>query len=128
MTILLIIVIAIALFFALTNGLHDASSVVATFIACGAATPLQAVGLAVFFGLAGAVLSGSAVVDTMTKIVSLTAEPALLNVLAAALLGAVLWNLITWHLGLPSSSTHALVGDIIGAVWVSSGFGQITWG
>jgi len=127
-TVLLIVVIAIALFLALTNGMHDVSSIVAIFIASGAATPLQAVGLAAVFGLAGAVLSGSAVADTIVKIVGLSAEPALLNVLAAALLGAVLWNLMMWRFGLPSSSTHALIGGVIGAVWISSGFGQIMWG
>ncbi|OPY58352.1 MAG: Low-affinity inorganic phosphate transporter 1 [Pelotomaculum sp. PtaU1.Bin035] len=126
--ILLIIVVTAALVFALTNGLHDASSVVATFIACGAATPLQAVGLASIFGLIGALLGGSAVADTVAKIVNLSAEPPLLNVLFAALLGAVMWNIITWYLGLPSSSTHALVGGIIGAVWVSDGFEHILWG
>ncbi len=125
---LLIIVVGIAFVFALTNGLHDASSVVATFIACGAATPLQAVGLAAVFGLLGAVLGGSAVANTVAGIVKLSVRPEMLNVLLAAMLGAVAWNLITWYLGLPSSSTHALVGGIIGAVWVSHGFEHILWG
>ncbi|MCG9967095.1 inorganic phosphate transporter [Pelotomaculum terephthalicicum JT] len=128
MIILIAVVVAAALVFALTNGLHDASSVVATFIACGAGTPLQAVGLASVFGLLGALFSGSAVADTVAKIVSLPVQPSLLSVLLAALLGAVVWNLITWYLGLPSSSTHALVGGIVGAVWVSSGCEHILWG
>jgi len=125
---LLIIVVAAALVFALTNGLHDASSVVATFIACGAATPLQAVSLAAVFCLLGALLGGSAVADTIVKIISLPVQLSLLNVLLSAVLGAVIWNLITWYLGLPSSSTHALVGGVIGAVWVSSGYRHILWG
>jgi PiT family inorganic phosphate transporter len=126
--ILLVVVVAAALVFALTNGLHDASSVVATFIACGAGTPFQAVGLASVFGLFGALFSGSAVADTVAKIVNLPVQPSLLSVLLAALLGAVVWNLITWYFGLPSSSTHALVGGVVGAVWVSNGFGNILWG
>lgn len=126
--ILIVVVVAAALVFALTNGLHDASSVVATFIACGAGTPLQAVGLASVCGLLGALFSGSAVADTVAKIVSLPVQPPLLGVLLAALLGAVVWNLITWYLGLPSSSTHALVGGIVGAVWISSGYEHILWG
>lgn len=126
--ILLVIVIAAALLFALTNGLHDASSVVATFIACGAATPIQAVGLAAVFGFSGAMLGGSAVANTFTNIVSVSMHNSLLVILLAAVLAAVVWNLITWYFGLPSSSTHALVGGIIGAVWASSGFHQVLWG
>ncbi|MDS1029220.1 inorganic phosphate transporter [Bacillota bacterium LX-D] len=126
--IIVIIVVFIALIFALTNGLHDASSVVATMIACGAATPLQAIGLASFFCLLGALLTGNAVANTIAKIVTLPLEPSLLPVLMAAMAGAVVWNLITWHFGLPSSSTHALVGGLIGAVWVSGGPGNVLWG
>jgi inorganic phosphate transporter, PiT family len=127
-TIFLIIVIIIALFFALTNGLNDASSVVATFISCGAATPGQAISLASIFGLLGAILGGSAVADTVSKVVILPVEASLLPILLAAILGAVTWNLITWRLGLPSSSTHALIGGIIGAVWISTGSNHIQWG
>jgi len=127
-TIILISVIVIALIFALSNGLHDASSVVATFIVCGAATPKQAIGVASVFGLLGAILGGSAVADTISKVIDLPVEASLLTILLAAMLGAVIWNLVTWRLGLPSSSTHALMGGIIGAVWVSSGYKHILWG
>lgn len=127
-SIILISVIVIALIFALSNGLHDASSVVATFIICGAATPKQAIGVASVFGLLGAILGGSAVADTISKVIDLPVNPFLLKVLLAAMLGAVIWNIITWRLGLPSSSTHALIGGIIGAVWVSSGSTHILWG
>ena len=125
---ILISVIVITLIFALSNGLHDASSVVATFIICGAATPKQAIGVASVFGLLGAILGGSAVSDTISKVIDLPANPFLLKVLLAAMLGAVIWNVITWRLGLPSSSTHALIGGIIGAVWISSGNNHILWG
>jgi PiT family inorganic phosphate transporter len=126
--ILLVIVITAALLFALTNGLHDASSVVATFIACGAATPGQAVGLAAVFGFIGAMLGGSAVANTFSSLVSVSIQHSLLVIILAAVLAAVTWNLITWYFGIPSSSTHALVGGIIGAVWVSNGFHQVLWG
>lgn len=127
-TIILISVIIIGLIFALTNGLHDASSVVATFINCGAASPKQAIAVASFFGLVGAVIGGNLVADAISELIDLPTDTALLTVLFAAVFGATLWNLITWKLGLPSSSTHALVGGIIGAVMVSSGYEHILWG
>ena len=125
---LLILVSVVALIFALTNGLHDASSVVATFITCGAATPVQAVLFAAFFGLMGALLGGSAVANAIAKIAIVPTDLNLLYVLMAGMLGAVAWNLITWYLGLPSSSTHALVGGMIGAIWVSYGPDHVLWG
>lgn len=76
--VLLSVMIAAGLAFALTNGLHDASSVVATFISCGAASPRQAILLASVFGLFGAVLGGSGVADTVSGIIDLPANPALL--------------------------------------------------
>jgi len=127
-TIILFLVISIGLVFALSNGLHDASSVVATFINCGAATPKQAIGIASVFGLLGAVFGGNAVADTISKLIDLPAQTTLLAILFTAILGATIWNLITWKLGLPSSSTHALIGGIIGAVIVSSGYQHIIWG
>ena len=127
-TVILIVVIVTALIFALSNGLHDASSVVATFIACGAATPEQAIAVASIFGMIGAISGGSAVADTISKVIDLPVKSSLLLILLAAMFGAVIWNLITWRLGLPSSSTHALIGGIIGAVWVSSGYKHILWG
>jgi len=124
-TVILIGVVVTALIFALSNGLHDASSVVATFIVCGAATPKQAIGVASIFGMIGAVLGGSAVADTVSKVIDLPVNSSILVILLAAMLGAVIWNLVTWRLGLPSSSTHALIGGIMGAVWVSSGYKHI---
>ncbi|MBC3888781.1 inorganic phosphate transporter [Acetobacterium paludosum] len=127
-TIILILVILVGLVFALTNGLHDASSVVATFINCSAASPKQAVAVASSFGLLGAILGGNLVADTISELTDLPTDTSLLTILFAAVLGATLWNLITWRLGLPSSSTHALIGGIIGAVVVSSGYQHIAWG
>lgn len=121
-------VIIIAFLFLLTNGLHDASSVVATFIACGAATPVQAVLWAASLELAGALLGGGAVAQTIARLINLPPDYRLLPILAAALAAAMAWNLITWRLGLPSSSTHALVGGLIGAAWVMAGPDAILWG
>jgi PiT family inorganic phosphate transporter len=127
-TVILIVVILTALIFALSNGLHDASSVVATCIVCGAATPKQAIAIASIFGMIGSVFGGSAVADTISKVIDLPVNTSMLTILFAAIMGAVIWNLVTWKLGLPSSSTHALIGGIIGAVWVSSGYEHILWG
>lgn len=127
-TIILFLVITFGLVFALSNGLHDASSVVATFINSGAASPKQAIVLASIFGLLGAVFGGNQVADTISKTINLPTQASLLAILFTALLGATLWNVITWKLGLPSSSTHALIGGIIGAVMVSSGYEHILWG
>lgn len=125
---LFIIVIIISLFFTLTNGLHDASSVVATLIACGAASPGQAILMAAACGFAGALTGGSAVANTVSAIVNMPADNALLQVLLAAIMGAVIWNILTWKLGFPSSSTHALVGGLIGAVWTARGANSVLWG
>ncbi|MBC8015587.1 MAG: inorganic phosphate transporter [Sporomusaceae bacterium] len=124
----LMIVIITALIFTLTNGLNDASSVVATLICCGAASPIQAVCLAAIFGFLGSVTGGSAVANTISAIVTIPIEAALLTVLLAGMVGAVLWNLVAWRFGLPSSSTHALVGGVVGAVWMSYGANYILWG
>lgn len=127
-TIILVLVILIGLVFALTNGLHDASSVVATFINCGAASPKQGIAVASLFGLLGAVIGGNLVADAISNLIDLPTDTVLLMILFAAISGATFWNLITWKLGLPSSSTHALIGGIIGAVVISSGFEHILWG
>lgn len=126
--IILAFVILICFAFTLSNGLHDASSVVATIISSGAASPQQAIILASVFGLLGAVFGGSQVANTISSLIDLPTGPSLLGILFAAIAGAVVWNLATWRLGLPSSSTHALVGGIIGAVTVSSGAQHILWG
>ncbi|MDR3584556.1 MAG: inorganic phosphate transporter [Desulfosporosinus sp.] len=125
---ILVIVIFVAFIFTLTNGLHDASSVVATFISCGAANPVQAISLAAICGFFGALTSGNAVANTISGIVTIPTETALLKVLLAAMIGAVVWNIVTWKFGFPSSSTHALVGGLVGAVWVARGTNYILWG
>jgi PiT family inorganic phosphate transporter len=126
--VILSVVIFAALIFTLTNGMHDASSVVATFIACGAASPLQIIIWAAACSFTGALVSGSAVSNTISSIVDIPAGTALLKVLLAAMTGAVIWNAVTRLKGFPSSSTHALVGGLVGAVWMARGPQFIVWG
>lgn len=125
---LLAVVILLALIFTLTNGLHDASSVVATMIACRAATPIQAIFIVAIFGLLGVFFSGNQVADTVSTIVSISPSVHLIHILIAAIFGAVVWNVVTWKLGIPSSSTHALIGGLVGAAWTANGADSILWG
>lgn len=97
-------------------------------IACNAAGPGQAVILASVFGLLGVFFSGNQVADTVSAIIKIAPGTALIHILIASILGAVVWNLVTWRIGLPSSSSHALIGGLIGAVWVSNGPSSILWG
>lgn len=123
-----VLVISAAFFFLLTNGLHDASSVVATMIGCGAAIPRNAVLFAGALELAGAIFGGSAVAYTIAKMIDVPPGPMLILLLLVALISATVWNIITWKVGLPSSSSHALIGGLIGAVWIASGPSYIVWG
>ena len=117
-----------SLVFALTNGLHDAGAVVSTVVASRAASPRLAVGLSAVASLAGALLGGQAVSLTFSSLIQITpADNRLLPILAAAVLGAVIWNYLTWRLGLPSSSTHALVGGCVGSGLVWAGWDSIQW-
>ncbi len=111
--ILFIVVVLAAVIFEYINGFHDAANAIATVVSTKVLTPRQAIAMAAFFNLTGA-LMGTAVASTIGKgIVDLKAVtmPAIL----CALLGAIVWNLITWLLGLPSSSSHALIGGLCGA-------------
>jgi PiT family inorganic phosphate transporter len=120
--------IILALVFSFTNGFHDASSTVATMIACGAASPRRAVILSAAWGFAGAMMGGTAVALTMLGLLSIPLGNTLVYVIFATLVGAVAWNLITWIWGIPSSSTHALVGGLIGAGIASAGLDHVNWG
>jgi len=129
-SILIITIIAISLIivFSFTNGFHDASSIVATIISCGAASPRLAVIMAGSMVMGGALISGAAVAYTIEGLVTLSIGSAYVYVLVAAASAAVIWNLITWKFGLPSSSTQALVGGLIGATIVAGGAEGIFWG
>jgi PiT family inorganic phosphate transporter len=123
----LALAILLALAFAVTNGLHDASNAIATLVATRAATPLQAIVLASVFNLVGPLVFGAAVADTIGGIVTV-APSAATEVIGAGLAAAGAWNLVTWRLGLPSSSGHALVGGLVGAAVVEGGINAVNWG
>jgi len=123
----LAVAVLLALAFAATNGLHDASNAVATLVATRGATPTQAIALATVFNLLGPLLLGAAVADTIGGIVTV-APSAATEVIGVGLAAAVAWNLLTWAFGLPSSSGHALIGGLVGAGLVEGGTGAINWG
>lgn len=122
------LVSAVALFFAFTNGFQDSSATVATMVACRAASPKVSVLFSATFGFLGAILGGSAVAFTIQGLVHVPEQEVLLPMLLAAVLSAASWNLVTWWFGLPSSSTHALVGGLVGAGLAGAGTDSISWG
>jgi PiT family inorganic phosphate transporter len=118
MTIFLIVLIA-ALVFEYINGFHDAANAIATVVSTKVLTPRQAIGLAAIFNLTGA-LMGTAVATTIGKGLIDTNVVTMVTIFSG-LTGAIIWNLLTWWLGLPSSSSHALIGGLCGAAIASSG-------
>jgi inorganic phosphate transporter, PiT family len=117
--VIVVVVVLTALIFDFTNGFHDTANAMATSIATGALRPKVAVALAGCLNLAGAFLS----VAVAKTISGGLVDETLINpvVIFAGLVGAILWNLTTWYFGLPSSSSHALFGGLIGATWVAGG-------
>ena len=124
MTPLIIIIIILALIFDFLNGIHDSSNIVATMIASRAFSPRTALGMTAVANFLGPFIFGVAVAETIGNEVVDSAAINLLVILTA-LLSAILWNLITWYLGFPSSSSHALVGGLVGAVVVGAGWDAI---
>jgi PiT family inorganic phosphate transporter len=123
---LILSVILIALVFEYINGFHDTANSIATVVATKVLTPRQAVVLAAFTNLMGA-LWGTAVAKTIASGL-IDARIASQEVLICALVGAIIWNLVTWHAGLPSSSSHALVGGLAGAAVAAAGdWSVIIW-
>jgi len=116
-----LLVIAVALVFDYTNGFHDAANAIATSVSTRALAPRTALAIAAVMNLAGAFL-GTEVATTVGQGI-ITAPSGLpgLTVVLAALVGAVAWNLITWYFGLPSSSSHALIGGLVGAALAAGG-------
>jgi PiT family inorganic phosphate transporter len=131
---LAVVVISLALFFDFSNGFHDSANVVATIITTRALSPRKALILASICEFIGPFLFGTAVAHMIGKnIIDLsTFNPGTLDLsmllIIAALIGAILWNLLTWYFGLPSSSSHALIGGMVGAVLVAYGPDKILWG
>ena len=117
--IVLALVVAVALAFDFTNGFHDTANAMATSIATRAMPPRAAVALAAVLNFVGAFLSLKVAATIAEDIVDAGAITP--TIVFAGLLGGIFWNLITWHLGLPSSSSHALIGGVVGAVLVAAG-------
>ena len=120
----LIVLISLALLFDFLNGIHDSSNIVATMISSRAFSPRFALGVTALAEFAGPFIFGVAVATTIGDEV-VTSSAITMNVLLAALLSAILWNLLTWFLGIPSSSSHALIGGLMGAVAMGAGFDAI---
>lgn len=121
---MLVILVGLALAFDFLNGIHDSSNIVATMISSRAFGPRFALGVTAAAEFLGPFILGVAVANTIgNDIVSSSAIS--LEVILAALVSAILWNLLTWFLGIPSSSSHALVGGLVGAVAMGSGLGAI---
>ncbi len=120
-------VVILALAFDLTNGFHDSSNSIATLVATRAAPPGAAIAIAGTFQVLGPLVLGTAVADTVGGIVNRDSTD-VIGLVAAALSGALAWNLLTWARGLRSSSSHALVGGLVGAALVDAGTGAVNWG
>jgi PiT family inorganic phosphate transporter len=120
----LIVLIFVALGFDFTNGFHDAANAIATSVSTRALTPRIALALAAVFNLAGSLVS-TKIADTVGSIITAPTTAEGLTVVFAAVVGAIIWNLITWYFGLPSSSSHALIGGLCGAAIASSG--HVNW-
>ena len=125
---LLLAAIATALVFDFTNGFHDTANAIATSVSTRAMSPRQAVVMSSVLNLIGAIVTvvffGSAVSNTIAKLLP---QPTTV-IIIAGLVGAIAWNLVTWYAGLPSSSTHAFVGGLVGAgIAAAGGFGGVRW-
>ncbi|MEW6562970.1 MAG: inorganic phosphate transporter [Pseudomonadota bacterium] len=128
--VLTVVAVAIVLIFEYTNGFHDAANIIATVIASRAMTPVQAVVVVGFFEFLGPLLGGTTVANTIGKFVTLDDVDRVmaLTIVLSGLIGSIAWNLLTWWYGIPSSSSHALVGGLVGAVLVSAGAHHVAWG
>jgi PiT family inorganic phosphate transporter len=126
----LIAIFALAVSFDYINGFHDTANAIATSVSTRALKPEHAIALSATANFVGALVFGTAVAGTIGS--GIVQDSHILGngamVLAAALLGAIAWNLITWALAIPSSSSHALIGGLIGAAWASSGADAVQWG
>ena len=111
---IVIAVVVVALVFDYTNGFHDAANAIATSVSTKALTPRVALGMAAIMNFVGAFL-GQEVANTVAGVITLPQNTHGLTVVMAGLIGAISWNLLTWYFGLPSSSSHALIGGLMGA-------------
>src|SRR5450830_1316567 len=120
----LILLIGLALIFDFMNGFHDAANAIATVVSTGVLKPQTAVAMAAVFNFIAIFIFGLGVAATVGKG---TIDPAVVDqyVIFGALVGAIFWNIITWYYGIPSSSSHALVGGLVGAAVAKSGTGSL---
>ena len=121
--VILVIVVVTALAFDFTNGFHDTANVVATSISTGAARPQVAIGMAALLNFVGAFISISVAATVANDVVN--SEVITPTIVFAGLIGAIAWNLATWYLGLPSSSSHALIGGVVGSAVAAAGFDAV---
>jgi len=123
---ILIVLIVLAFAFDYTNGFHDSANAIATVVSTRALSPRMALAMAAFLNIVGAFFTTRVAATVGQGIV----PPGAVNekVILAALLGAISWNLATWYFGLPSSSSHALIGGIAGAGLFSVGYKVVNWG
>jgi PiT family inorganic phosphate transporter len=130
-TLLLVLTIAVALFFDFTNGFHDTANAIGTTVGTRALPPRVAVGLSAVLNFVGAIVTTqllhAEVANTVGSLVAPEGGVAM-SMLIAVLFGAITWNLITWRAGLPSSSSHALIGALIGMGLAVYGVGSVQWG
>ena len=121
-----VLLVALAIAFDFMNGFHDAANSIATVVSTGVLRPTQAVAFAAFFNLAAIFIFHLSVAATVGKGI---VEPGVVDVhvVFGALAGAMAWNLLTWYAGIPSSSSHALIGGIVGAVLAKAGMGPLVW-
>lgn len=123
---LVVLIIVVALFFDFTNGFHDAANSIATIVSTRVLSPKQAVIWAAFFNFVAFLIFGTAVAKTIGKdMIDLSIVTP--TVILAGLIGTIAWNLTTWYLGLPTSSSHALIGGYAGASLAKAGLGAIIW-
>lgn len=126
--IIVVLTVAAALIFDIINGFHDAANSIATIVSTRVLSPRLAVMWAAFFNFAAMFVFAPKVADTIAKIVKVnSADPAFVYVVMAGLLGAIVWDLITWWWGLPTSSSHALLGGFAGAGIAYAGIDVIRW-
>jgi PiT family inorganic phosphate transporter len=122
--------IVVVVIFDYTNGFHDAANIIATPIASRAMTPIQAVSVVAVFEFLGPIFGGSAVANTIGKFIDMSdiAASVSMTIILCGCLGAITWNMVTWWHGIPSSSSHALVGGLAGPVVAAAGPQYVVWG
>jgi Phosphate/sulphate permeases len=122
---MLVAIVALALFFDYTNGAHDSANAIATIVSTKVLSPKMAVVMAASLNLAGAFMGEQVAKTIGSGIVNADMVAGCQSIVLAALFGAIFWNLVTWFFGLPSSSSHALIGGLMGAAVAHSGFNSL---